>query len=320
MQPDGDMHAWRGTVFGLEVAAAQPVPGMTACAPGSGQRLVEWRRLSASAFDAAATAPAWSSLVELRHDGGALFLSVEHAEQVGFRISAPGFGRHLVSEDGSLILSHVSLDRASRWERLFYAQPLPLAAALQGLELVHASAVVLDGGAVALVAASGTGKTSVTAHLVAGGAAFLTDDVLALEVSEGRVLAHPGPGRLAIDEAEQKRLANHVGAVVGHSDKLHLAVEPAPGAVPLRAVYFLHRISQGDELVIAHEEDARPLLASGFLSYLTSPERLLVHLDVSARVAEAAPMLTVAIPPGVSAQDVARAVQDHARAREAAWT
>jgi hypothetical protein len=313
MQPDDDMPVWRGTAFGLELAAAETVPGIAACAPGTHRRLVEWHQLSAAAFDAAATAPAWSSLVDLRYDSGALFLSVEQADAVGFRIQAPGFGRHLVSEDGRSLLTHLS-PGLSGWERLFYAQPLPLAAALQGLELVHASAVVLEFGAVALVASSGTGKTSVAAHLVAGGASFLTDDVLALEASDGRVFAHPGPGRLAIDEAELARMVNGIGVVVGRSDKLQLRLEPATKAAPLRAVYFLRRVSRADGLVIAHQDDAQPLLSSSFLGYLTSPERLLVHLDVCARIAATVPTLSVAIPPGVSAQDVARGIHDHAQA------
>jgi hypothetical protein len=319
MQRDDGAPGWRGTAFGLEIAAAQAVPGIGVCAPGTQQRLVEWRQLSASAFDDAAAASAWSSLVDLRHDDGVLFLSVEQAEGVGFRISAPGFGRHLVSEHGRTLLSHLGPNCKPGWERLFFAQPLPLAAALQGLELVHASAVVIERGAVALVAASGTGKTSVAAHLVAGGATFLTDDVLALEASDGLVLAHPGPARLAIDEAELGKLSKDVGAVVGRSDKLHLALEPAAEAVPLRAVYFLHRSLEGHGPLFAPVDDARPLLASSFLGYLTSSERLLVHLDICARIAAGVPTVDVAIPPGVSAQDVARALHAHTRALEPAW-
>lgn len=318
MQPDQDTHAWRGNAFGLEIAAAEAVPGIAACAPGTRPRLVEWRQLSAERFATTATAPGWSSLVDLRHDTGDLFLSVEHAEGIGFLIQAPGFGRHLVSEDGRLLYSHLPAG-SSGWERLFYAQPLPLAAALQGLELVHASAVVLEPGAVALVAASGTGKTSVAAHLVARGATFLTDDVLALEASDNQVIAHPGPGRLAIDEVELERLSHPIGLVVGRSDKLHLSLEPAREAAPLRAVYFLRRVSRGDALVFTRQDDPQPLLSSSFLGYLTSPERLLVHLDVSARIAATVPILSVAIPPGVSAKDVARGIHDHAQALEAAW-
>jgi hypothetical protein len=311
MQLESVAPRWRGAAFGVEIAADEALPGMAAASAASAGRLVEWHRVSAASFDTASTGAAWISVVDLRHDGGALFLSVDFGEAVGFRISAPGFGRHLVSQDGRILLSHVPRRCVSRWERLFYAQPLPLAAALQGLELVHASAVVIDGSAVALVAASGTGKTSVAAHLVASGAVFLTDDVLALEEGDGRVLAHPGPGRLAIDEAELRRLASDIGVVSGRSDKLHLALDPAPQPAPLRAVYFLRRVPEGNAIVIAREEDARPLLASSFLSYLRSPDRLLVHLDVCARIAGSVPMLDLAIPARMDAQAVAHAVRDH---------
>ena len=72
----------------------------------------------------------------------------------------------------------------SRWQRLMFAQALPLAATLQGLALLHASAAEIDGRAFGFIASSGAGKSSLVVHLVAtGDTRLLTDDVLALESS-----------------------------------------------------------------------------------------------------------------------------------------
>src|SRR5207342_3502002 len=114
---------------------------------------------------------------------------------------APGFGTHLVANDGSLIRSSLP-EKGEVWQRLFFAQALPLAAALNGLALFHASAVVLDEQAYAFVGLSGSGKTSIAAQLVARGAQMLTDDVLALELADGEVSAFAGPARISIERSE----------------------------------------------------------------------------------------------------------------------
>ncbi len=118
--------------------------------------------------------------------------------------------------------------------RLLFAQVLPLAATLQGLELLHASAVVLDGRTIAFSAPAGTGKTSVAAHLVAGGASLLTDDVLALELSNDGLVAHSGAPVLAVADAELKAMTGdgraRLGVAIGRSDKVIFRSNVVPQA------------------------------------------------------------------------------------------
>src|SRR5207248_1369448 len=133
-----------------------------------------------------------------RRWNGRLWLAVDHHPELGYRIYAPRYGRHLVSSDGTRIVSALPNVAPWRWQRLLFAQALPLAATLQGLEALHASAVELGGKAFAFTAASGTGKTSLAMHLVARGATFLTDDVLAVEARVGALIAHPGASTLSV--------------------------------------------------------------------------------------------------------------------------
>ena len=72
--------------------------------------------------------------------------------------------------DGSRVRSALPRIASWRWERLLFAQVLPLASALRGRELFHASAVALDGGASRSSGCPAPGKSSVAAHLVSRGA------------------------------------------------------------------------------------------------------------------------------------------------------
>jgi hypothetical protein len=246
-------------------------------------------------------------------------MSIDSHPSLGYRIAAPGHGRYVVSGDGTQIRFALSPAPGWRWQRLLFAQALPLAAALQGLELFHASAVAIGGQAVALVAASGTGKSSVAAHMVAGGAAFVTDDVLALEPVGGTVLAHPGPRLTGIDASELRPLESdgrgRLGHVVGRSGKVYLSVPTIEHTTPLAAVYFLERSEEPPELRIVDSSppDPRLLLSSSFIWYLTEAAFLVEHLDVCSRLAQAVRMSRVLIPASVSAPAVASAVEEHAR-------
>ena len=255
-------------------------------------------------------------LVDWRYADGRPMLRVDGGDG-GYRVYAPRFGRHHVSADGRRIVSALPRLAAWRWQRLFYAQTLPLAAALQGLDLFHASAVVRRGRAIAFVADSGTGKTSLAAQLVARGSELLTDDVLALDAENGDVRAHPGARMASIAPHEYRALGpagrRRLGSPIGRSDKLHVAVEPHPAPVPLAAIYFLRRRGDATRASVRAPAavDPRALLASSFLLYMRSPERLLTHLEVCARLARSVPAYELLLPGNGTAADAAAAVEHH---------
>jgi hypothetical protein len=308
---------WRGSAFGLALEAPQPLPTVGGRAVSNGRRAVV-DLVAATTLDRGWSAHDAEPVVDRRFPDGAAMLRIDRHPQAGYRIWAPGYGRYVVSAAGDRIRAALPR-RTWRWQRLFFAQVLPLASALQGLESFHASAVELRGHAVAFVAASGTGKTSVAAHLVAAGAPLVTDDVLALEPGPQGVLAYPGCGLVNLDESElaamDGRGRRRLGRLLGRSDKLHFAVDVLDREIPLGLVYFLRRSASDRPLAIV--EDGRPtqrLLAAGFLSYLRSPERLLNHLDACARLSEAAPTFTVEVPAGLPARGVAEELAKHATA------
>jgi hypothetical protein len=194
---------------------------------------------------------------------------------------------------------------------------------LRGLEVFHASAVTLDGRAIAFVGPTGAGKTSLALRLVGRGARFLTDDVLALEQGADGLRAHPGAGIAAVRPAERELIPpatwDRLGSVLGHSEKTYVAVPREEGAVPLAALYFL-RHGAGSAVEPLDRTDPRLLLSSTFVFGVQTPERLRNQLDVCAGLARAVPMFSLEVSAEAGSERLADIVERHARGAAAAAT
>jgi hypothetical protein len=91
-------------------------------------------------------------------------------------------------------------------EHLYLNQILPLALSKLGKLVFHASAVELAGGAIAFLAASGRGKSTLAASFAANGHRFLTDDCLVLEKEERQYLVRPSHPSVRLWEDSEERL------------------------------------------------------------------------------------------------------------------
>jgi hypothetical protein len=308
---------WHGRAFGIDVQAGFPIPELPA---GRASRNPTSAVEPASAAELRRGWPAQGAerLVERVHPNGRLMMAVEHHDDAGFHVWAPYYGRHLVSADGSLVRSALPAVAAWRWERLLFAQVLPLAAALRGRELFHASAVSLDGAAIAFVGFPGAGKSSIAAHLVAHGASLVTDDVLALEGTDAGVTAHPGSGLASVERHELAAMSAggraRLGRRVGTADKAYFSVSVVDGPLPLRALYYITRGRVGAIEIGPSGSLPSRLLGSAFIAYLRSPQHLVDHLDVCTHVAATVPVLELSVPATARAVDVACAVERHAHA------
>jgi hypothetical protein len=216
-----------------------------------------------------------------RPDNAVTFTADRSSEQ--YRFWGEDFGRYLVSVDGGTVACERGAAGREQHERFVLAHALPVAAILRGYEVLHVSAVSGNGGAAAFAGASGAGKTRLASRLVARGASFLTDDVLAVEAAGDHVLAHPGPAFMAIrpdDTAMLAEIGGRLGAAVGSSDKAHVSPPARGGVTRLRAIYH---IQWGDTFQISPLEpgDLNRVLALSFLPYMTTPERLMRHLTIA---------------------------------------
>jgi hypothetical protein len=280
---------------------------------------VKIRLDSAPSLEGAWAPAAPETLLERRYANGRLMLAVEHDPALGYRVWAPGYGRHLVSPDGRLVTSALPRISEWRWQRLLFAQVLPLAATLRGLELLHGSAVDLDGRTVVFVAASGTGKTSLAAHLVAGGGSLLTDDVLALECRDGELLGHPGAPLSSLDPEQLRAIPaprrDRLGRRVGRSYDVMLAPKLLERARPLHALFVLQRSERrrGPLRIERLVRDPLRVLAHSFNTYVRSKERVVNQLAISARLLERVEICELTIPAGCTAADTASAVRSFVR-------
>jgi hypothetical protein len=310
-----DAATWALDAYGLRIRSEIRLVGAAPSveSPGRGSvRLSEFDvdRLSGTRRE---------TLLERRHADGSLGMRVARLDG-GYLIEAPGHGTFRVIDDGS----RVEYDRLAtpiwRWHRPLCAQALPLAATLGGLELFHASAVVLDDRAVAFVADSGTGKTSVALALLARGAALVTDDVLALESTAREVLAHPGVP-IANMAADQLALMTgseraRIGFPIGRSDKVHIQIaKMSARPLPLGALYFLARSDAVEGLSIepASPPDPRELLGATFMPHVVTRARLTTQLTTCAQIADMVPLFKLAVPTRLTPAELAREVEGHAR-------
>ena len=305
-----------GHAFGIDIRSRVAIPELPARSGRAGTPQVTLEEADADALRREWPARDAERVLERTRPDGRPMMVVEQHRELGFQVWAPYYGRHLVSPDGAGIRSALPAVAPWRWERLLFAQVLPLAATLNGRELFHASAVALDGGVLALVGLSGAGKSSIAAHLVAGGASLVTDDVLALERTREGVLAHPGTGLAGIDRHELSAMTAagraRLGRAVGRADKTYVAAPVVDRALPLRALYFVTRAALGQVEIGSSDAVPERLLGSSFIAYLRSPEHLVEHLEVCTHVAATVPILEVSVPPTAQASDVARIVETHA--------
>jgi hypothetical protein len=228
--------------------------------------------------------------------------TIDHEPDAGCRVWIAGLGQCFISSGGDRIVCCPPHGR-NRWQ-LLVAQGLPIAAALQGLEVLHASAVRMGSTAVAFVAPSGTGKTSLAMHLLEHDAAFLADDVVALEAHGETLMTHPGIG-----------LAHVPGP--GRASKQHVTVALPLDPAPLGAIYFLERTEavETPEIRAVAPPDPVLLLGSTFVSHVPTAARLVGQLDICSRIARTVPLFRVRAPVHGGAATLAERVAQHIRTR-----
>jgi hypothetical protein len=279
--------AARSTAFGLDVESELPLALLDASAARATART-----LAVSLRPGARCSwPAPDELLcEDRQADGSLIYEVRAHHHAGYLIAGPHYGAHMLSTDGRLLVCDPEGLPDASWQRLLIAQVLPFAAVLQGLEVFHASAVVLDGQAVAFVGPSRAGKTSVALELCRRGAGFLADDVLALEPRAGALVGHPGSPLAGLDRAEAERAPDGLAAaeILGeNSRELLVRTQAAAAPAPLGALFFLERRADGPaQPRFEPLADAGALLGATFNFILASPRRLLGLLDVCALAAQ----------------------------------
>jgi hypothetical protein len=249
-------------------------------------------------------------LCDERKPNGEISFQIELRPDAGYLIWGPAYGFHALAPDGGRLRS--SAGDGSEWQRLLVAQVLPFATLLHGLEVFHASAVVLEEAAIAVIGPSGSGKTSLALELCRLGAGFLADDVLALEVRDRELLGHPGTPVAGVDRGEARRLQEN-GAwervvLEENARELLVRMTTVPAPVPIETLLFLDRRADGPstprfEAVL----DPKLLLSATFNFVHNGASRLHGLLDVCSLAAERR-VERVVVGPAVDVEQLAEAV------------
>jgi hypothetical protein len=305
----------RVRAFGLEIDASFPAPGLP---PAEGDPIgpaVRVDLVPEAEIDRDWPAAAAQRVLEERFDDdGDPARTIDVHPEAGYRLYARHFGLARISADGAEVVCAPPGPAEWDWQRFLVGRILPWAAVLNGYEPLHAGAVALGGCAVAFVGPTGAGKTSLALRLVAGGAEFLTDDVLALDTVDDELRAHPGAAIASVREAERKAIAADVwgtlGTVLGDSGKTYLEVPRVSGPRPLGAIYFL-RTGDAPAIEALGPPDPRLLLASTFVLGVQTPERLRNQLDICARIARDVPAFGLCVTAGLDSAGLAAAVSEH---------
>jgi hypothetical protein len=294
--------SWTGEAFGLTLRSGFELPGLE---PGEGRP--QGSRLVELAMAEGVEEPvAWEErLQEWHYPDGTLGLTIDRHRQRGYRFYLYSAGVFELSADGGRVLCRLDPDFADQWHwrRYLIGQVLPFAALLQGLEVFHASAVEIGGGAVLLAGGSGLGKSTLALNMHLAGAGFLADDSLAVESLDGRLVAHPAIATAKVRQVARGLLREdrHGALVETVSEDEHetrFLVRTAAGPLPLAVVCMLELGEEPGTLEVAEgKADPWELLGSTFNSLVGEESRLQAQLELCARIAKEVRFLRLRVGP-----------------------
>ncbi len=181
---------------------------------------------------------------------------------------------------------------------------------LDGDLVFHASAVEVDGTAIAFVGNSGAGKSTLAAIACHAGAKLVTDDVLRVEPTSTAAACYRGaaslrlrPGSKALAETANGNFDGSISADGRHL----LASEPTPlDRLPLAAV-FIPRLQDSDHLLVRTPLDPKSALFA-LLQYprvqnWTDPQTSAAHFDKLATLVQQVPVYTLDVPWGIPMEE-----------------
>ena len=140
---------------------------------------------------------------------------------------------------------------------LLFNTMLALVVRLSGRICLHASVVARNGRAIAFVAPSGFGKSTLAASLLEHGYAGMTDDAAALTQHQHGFLVHPGLPQLGLREPSLEiltRFAAEASVVANNKRRFPLVVSDGEDRLrfqdremPLAGIFFLRRSAVADK-------------------------------------------------------------------------
>lgn len=148
---------------------------------------------------------------------------------------------------------------------------IPLALNFQRAVTLHGAVVAVDGGAVALLGTSGTGKSTLSATFHALGHSLIADDLVAVWQDKDRPMVQLGPNHVRLDERSMEYMESRSDAPLQafpDYDKTRVVLRSGDAGlaagIPLRTIYLLERVGpdelKGPEIVALPLVESLPTL------------------------------------------------------------
>jgi len=218
----------------------------------------------------------------------------------------PDLFEFLISPDGRRI-AYNPLSKPSILAFETYLLSMVLSYALLKLEyeVLHATAVVVDGAALALLGPSGHGKSTLAAAFLSAGYPVLTDDLLVLAESQDGILIPPGIPRIKLFPETAARFLPFPVAGEPMNPLTNKLVIPLPelhtwrAPALLRAVYRLPdpwaaRPRRTVRIARMPSKTAfLKLLAGTFNTSVLDPKRLKRHFETTSKILTRVPIRSV---------------------------
>lgn len=205
-------------------------------------------------------------LADITDDDGTRFFTFVRCVDGSYVLRYYRIGDFVVSADLAHVMLHLDPDVDPGLAAVLAAGSLPAFLILAGgFPLLHASAVEIDGHALAFVGASGMGKSTMATIMCASGGKLITDDVLRLDLDAGSVRCILGGTETRLrksavglmtafgDDASARRTSDErdaLGLPPSRTERLPLAAIVIPQPVTDTSEVTLQRLSRMEALLM----------------------------------------------------------------------
>jgi hypothetical protein len=296
-------------IYGLRLCANRRLPGLISQPPGLKADLrVVLREAAHGGDDGPQFAPDQATVCYVSPyigDFGVPILKIEKSRGDGaYRIRYDDGTQFIVGAAATAILATWPPEMSFEDTVTYLFGPvLGFVLHLRGLICLHASAVVVDGHAVAFLGFAGAGKSTTAATFARLGFPVLTDDLVVLREHGGGYFVQPGYARICLAPDATKSLfggADALPEIAPNWEKRGLALGDtvplfAPAACPLRAIYVLSgqaTPSPSQQFKsLSPQESLLAVLPNVFVQYLLTPEQRAAEFPALGRLISAIPFV-----------------------------
>lgn len=238
--------SYRCSIYGLGVIANRPIPGVPPSAIVSEDVRLSFGSLPAWLNDVTATQIETSYVAEYKSECGEPALRV-------FRVLDGNYYRFYYADQTEFLIDRSGTEVWAQWSTPLTIEDtatyllgpvMGFVMLLRGIVCLHASAIVVDDEAVALLGSAGSGKSTTAAAFSTRGYSILAEDVVTLDDRGDHFLVRPGYPCIRLWPASVKALygsETYLPKLTPNWEKCYLDLKHQfhGDALPLAAIYHL---------------------------------------------------------------------------------